>query len=95
MAKIRNEELALSTPCTCFIKEGQQKICYSDGAIGVLSEEQIEKYCSAGVIKKDIPEDMEKGITLFGKTAEICSDYKSMGYNDYWDCVSDNMKKSK
>jgi len=92
MAHIKNEELALSTSCVCFVKEGQKNMCYSSGAIGVLSEEQVEKYCKRGIEKKDIPKEMEAGIVLFGKVSETCSDYRNMGYDDYWDCVSENMK---
>ena len=93
MAKILNKKLALETPCTCFISENHKSMCYSDGAVGVLSDEQKATFCSAGIVEKEMPKGLENGIVLFGKTAEICSDYRKMGYGDYWDCISEHMKK--
>lgn len=91
MANIRDKEMAKTTPCICYIMEGQKDMCYSEGAVGVLSERQINELCEKGITKKRMPDNMANVIKKFKFSSETCKTYKGMGYDNYWNCVSEHM----
>lgn len=67
-----DEELARKTPCTCYkvtLPDGREVLlCWSKGVIGMLSKDQIEKYCPEKIIK-NAPEKLRKRIEKFYRAA--------------------------
>ncbi|MFB0559542.1 MAG: hypothetical protein ACETVS_03300 [Dehalococcoidales bacterium] len=64
-ALIVNEERARSSPCKIFTYKGRE-YGFVRGAIGMLSEPQIDEYCEAGKIYEEKPRIKER----FAKFAE-------------------------
>lgn len=68
-----NEEVAKSTPCKCYkiiLPNGKEVIlCWSEGIIGMLSKEQIKKYCTKLEIE-EAPESIKRRLTKFYEAAK-------------------------
>lgn len=50
MSKVVDEELAMSSPCKCYVfaeprTKAANRLCYVKGCKGMLTDEQEEKYC--------------------------------------------------
>ena len=97
MAIIVDDEIAKHSPCTCYVYDNGKKICYSIGAIGVLSDEQEKQFCKEQIVKGDLPPQMQERMDTFAHAVEVCKDtYREMGYDNYWDCIrvhTENKKK--
>ena len=88
MAILVDEEIAKHSPCTCYVYDNGKKICYSIGAIGVLSDEQEREFCKEQIVKGDLPPQMQERMDIFAHAVEVCKDtYREMGYDNYWDCI--------
>lgn len=68
-----NEELAKKSPCTCYeveLPDGRKLLlCWAKGIIGMLSKEQIEKYCPKKIIKP-APERLKRRYIKFIEAAK-------------------------
>ena len=95
MAIIVDKEVARHSPCTCYVYDDGKQICYSIGAIGVLSDEQEKEFCKEKVVKGNLPPQMQKRMKIFAHAVEVCKDnYRQMGYDNYWDCISEHTEGS-
>lgn len=93
MAIILDEEIASMTPCTCY-KYNEKDICWTEGAVGILTDEEEKKYCIEKIYKGKISENMKKRMDRFAHAVEVCkNDYRKMGYDNYWQCISEHMKQ--
>jgi len=98
MAKIVNEKLFKETPCTCFKinpKEGEipsNLLCYSEGAIGVLSNRQ-DKACKHQIILPTPPE-LEFHLKKFahmGEIMHVCMKQKEK--DKFYSCIAREASK--
>lgn len=67
-ALIVNPELAKATPCRCY-KVDTTEMCFTRGAIGTLSKEQIPIYCAG---KEYVTEGLATRVKSFKEASEIC-----------------------
>lgn len=93
MAIIVDEEIARHSPCTCYTYDDKQ-ICWSIGAIGVLSDRQEKEFCKEKVVKGNLPPQMQKRMEVFAHAVDVCKDdYRKMGYDNYWECIREHTEK--
>jgi len=92
MAIVLNEEIAKSSPCVCYNYDGNE-ICWTAGCVGILTDEQEKKYCKEKISKGEISPKLKQSMNRFAHAVEICKDdYKKMGYDNYWQCLSEHLK---
>jgi len=92
-----DEERAKSSPCTCyraeFTVDGERKvilICYSKGIIGVLTKDQILRYCPEKIIKKA----SDKMIRRFKKFIEAVKAAKGLPLRERLRKISEYLRSS-
>ena len=69
-----HEDIAKSTPCTCYEYEihGEKKqLCWSPGVVGTLSDEQEKLYCPDKNVKP-ISHELQERLRHIGEIARRC-----------------------
>jgi hypothetical protein len=68
--RVLNEELATTTPCTCY-RLPDRDLCFSKGVIGMLTQEQEERYCPSKEYRED---GVARRVAKFREAAETCKE---------------------
>lgn len=69
-----SEEVARSTPCTCYeyeIHGKTKRLCWSAGVVGTLTDEQERLYCNPPIVKKD-GKGIRERIKKIGQISSKC-----------------------
>jgi len=97
MAFVLDEEIAKTSPCTCYEYDGKY-ICWSHACIGTLTDEQEKMFCNPRIVKGEVSEKTRERWKQFSEMAEYCSVLvsiypKGKRLIPYLECISREAKK--
>lgn len=93
MGIVIQEEVAKTTPCKCFQLKGDELLCFSQGVVGGLTDEQENTLCTKKQVNPPTKGQKER-IAKFTEAVHAAKErYKGEGIQQWLGLVGEETKK--